>query len=1154
RLACDVRITVNDENTGEEDTAIRSNQGSPTSSPRTNGYVHIEGPQMESPSKSRLRQVVGASTIYPAYKRGESVTGEMLTDMSVWQAIRDSSTKALDWILTTKPEVKGERDYHGNTLLLIAAKYNLIESARVLISHGADINEKNRDSGISPLHEAAKYNSLDVGRLLLESGCDVMIRDIDEKTPLHHSARRGRDKMLELLLNTGMTDINARDEDKMTPLHEAIIQKHESTATLLVKAGADVTAMVINGLTPYMFASAVELIDIMNQIWKIVMKKSGKASAQAMVNQRDLWGGTALHIAVDNMTVKSVQEIIRHGGEPDPKNETGQTPLHLAAINGHLQITEALLTHGAAVGPRDKDSFTPIHRACLYNRYLVVSAIMNKGGDINQKTKESLTPLILACWKGHLETVEFLLTNGAQITAVDNLMKNALHWTVENAHLQVLLYLLKKCDCVMIEALDFAEQTITHYAAKLGNIAILQALIHNKCKLDVRDMDGKTPIHIAAENDNEAAVEALYSASSSELNDGDSDGQTPLMLAVKEGQYSTVKLLLSLGADISHRDENLCTVLGTAAREGHVKIMKLLLDHYADMNAADKAKNTPLHIASSKGHVECVQLLLDRKSDVLSRNSNEKSPLDLALENRHPEVAVAFMKSKRWVDIVGLRDSCGKTPVDAMIQKCPDSFLIVMENCIQSTGDFPDSIDFTQKLDFRFIDPGPEDVMCKERRYFAYETMVKHGREELLTHPLVQQCLLLKWKKFGRPVYYLNVLLFVVYLTLINVYCITMPKITTNLLDSVRRCPIYLNATQLANQTLVNYYIQYGQISNIYIEDEGLTIVLSLLFAIMLFFYIREAISIYARRLRYFLIPFNYVTWVMLMGTTASLNPLNYVPCESQWRAAWIATLSAWVCLISILRALDVVGIYFVMLEQVFHSLLKVCVVLVLFLLAFSQAFFITMAQTSGFKNDQPYPLTVLSMTLGEINYIDNFMSGADAAFYVDNLILFLLFALIMPISLMNLLIGIAVGDIEAVQKKAYITRLSIQIDFLCNTEITFPRYFQKKFYKRNLTVIPNKNINSRFNRFYKFLFGEPHNSHTFIKEEKPDYIKETVQKLQEDVRKTKQQLAQATSMQKQSLELLKQMCDQLNVHYKLDNISLVESHKTDIHSRLDFH
>jgi ankyrin repeat protein len=51
-------------------------------------------------------------------------------------------------------------------------------------------------------------------------------------------------------------------------------------------------------------------------------------------------------------------------------------------------------------------------------------------------------------------------------------------------------------------------------------------------------------------NDNDNAVETLYHASQTELNDGDDDGRTPLMLACESGNYKSVKTLLSLGADI----------------------------------------------------------------------------------------------------------------------------------------------------------------------------------------------------------------------------------------------------------------------------------------------------------------------------------------------------------------------------------------------------------------------------------------------------------------------------------------------------------------------------------------------------------------------------------------------------------------------------
>lgn len=44
-------------------------------------------------------------------------------------------------------------------------------------------------------------------------------------------------------------------------------------------------------------------------------------------------------------------------------------------------------------------------------------------------------------------------------------------------------------------------------------------------------------------------------------------------------------------------------------------------------------------------------------------------------------------------------------------------------------------------------------------------------------------------------------------------------------------------------------------------------------------------------------------------------------------------------------------------------------------------------------------------MILGELNFVDNFVSGFDCIFYYDNFILFILFVMIMFIFFMNLLV-----------------------------------------------------------------------------------------------------------------------------------------------------
>lgn len=49
-----------------------------------------------------------------------------------------------------------------------------------------------------PLHLAAKYNSVDAAKILIQSKADILCRDCKQKTPLHHAARKGHQEMLEV--------------------------------------------------------------------------------------------------------------------------------------------------------------------------------------------------------------------------------------------------------------------------------------------------------------------------------------------------------------------------------------------------------------------------------------------------------------------------------------------------------------------------------------------------------------------------------------------------------------------------------------------------------------------------------------------------------------------------------------------------------------------------------------------------------------------------------------------------------------------------------------------------------------------------------------------------------------------------------------------
>jgi transient receptor potential cation channel subfamily A protein 1 len=73
--------------------------------------------------------------------------------------------------------------------------------------------------------------------------------------------------------------------------------------------------------------------------------------------------------------------------------------------------------------------------------------------------------------------------------------------------------------------------------------------------------------------------------------------------------------------------------------------------------------------------------------------------------------------------------------------------------------------------------------------------------------------------------------------------------------------------------------------------------------------------------------------------------------------------------------------------------------------------------------------LKSITMMLGELDYERSYLeNNHEQHFNIINLIMLLLFAIIMPILLMNLLVGLAIGDLMQIQQNARLKRLATQV------------------------------------------------------------------------------------------------------------------------------
>jgi len=96
----------------------------------------------------------------------------------------------------------GVHDADGLTPLMLAAIHGHREVARVLVDHGARVNDRSA-RGSSPLMLAIMNRHNGIVRLLCDRGADVNARDHLGWTPLMHAAWTGDPEVVRLLLQRG---------------------------------------------------------------------------------------------------------------------------------------------------------------------------------------------------------------------------------------------------------------------------------------------------------------------------------------------------------------------------------------------------------------------------------------------------------------------------------------------------------------------------------------------------------------------------------------------------------------------------------------------------------------------------------------------------------------------------------------------------------------------------------------------------------------------------------------------------------------------------------------------------------------------------------------------------------------------------------------
>lgn len=389
-------------------------------------------------------QIVGLLARYDLLIDEQDGTG----DSELSNACRDINLFKIETLLShgANPNVINANGMRAHDLVMLEGlemmygkkiDKDVMTALELLYQAGADPNRPDHEFGIIPLSYAIEGGAPSLVSFLLSHNANPNVRDDLGDTPLYTAAACGDLKSFEALLNAG-ADIGALNDEKHTILHAAAAGKN-----------ADIIKKII-------------------------------ASGKVDIHAKDDTGMTAMHYAFAKDGFDAVVALFEAGADINAKDHANLTPAqHLMTYKKETRIMAALrvaakteienIVHAIDWNVKSTDGRGMLHNAIHENLSDKVNNLLKVGADVLLKDDYGMSAVHHA-----------ILTNreGLSMVLLKHICQN--HREAVNTHV------------------DARGWTLLHYAAKLGSMPAVAALLAHGANPNVPNMAGDTPLHIAA--------------------------------------------------------------------------------------------------------------------------------------------------------------------------------------------------------------------------------------------------------------------------------------------------------------------------------------------------------------------------------------------------------------------------------------------------------------------------------------------------------------------------------------------------------------------------------------------------------------------------------------------------------------------------------
>ncbi|CAK9807015.1 Ankfy1 [Anthophora quadrimaculata] len=709
----------------------------------------------------------GLSLLQAAIFKGDSYSAEFIIDQLENSGNMQQLCEAVK-IIGNMQDLKNPEELEGCTVLHLITKHNsdnMLAVASRLLQAGINPNLQNH-GGWTALHNCVQEKNEPLFDILLE--CQNINLDIttnEDDTPLCIAMKLDpfNESFAKKLLAKGATANPVYKNTEDTLLHVLIREYKEEASLFLIDYCKDNLMQKNN-----------EGYSVLHEACKVGSKNLTRALLKtgfSVDNVAMSTGDAPIHIAVSNLYFDVVMELLdapNSNFQLNLKNNANETPLSLAIkapFKKGKDIVLALIKAGANINQCNKEGMTLLHQAILKENSATAIFLLENGADMNTRTANGETPLQLSVHCRLGEVVEALCKRGAD-TSIGCPLWDALDSDQEDVA-SILVKYGADTDCwdlgpegcqqtLLHRAIDYNKEDIAqflirsgcdlnaprkfgpdgaggdeardectplHLCCQWGLEQVVQTLIEHGADVNARDAEGKTPVHVAIQNQHSQIISLLLCHPNIDLNKRDKKGLTPfataltfrnnkaaqailerlpkaaeqydnkgrnfIHTAIQKNDMESILFLLSIQVDVNSRvhDVTQTPPLHLAAVSGNEMLVRSLILAGARVNDTDANRNTALHAAAKAGHAAIVSALLQNNINFDAVNADGDNALHVAVREGHISVVrTLLMECTLDAEAVNLK---GRNPLHELARCGKDNAATICELFLDCMSQYP---------------------------------------------------------------------------------------------------------------------------------------------------------------------------------------------------------------------------------------------------------------------------------------------------------------------------------------------------------------------------------------------------------------------------------------------------------------------------------